>query len=414
MLYNSYSDELKTLIATTKDPFFGTDINIPKSTTRYWIKNHSPSNDSNLKLKIKIRDLENQARKMELKLKALSTTFEEYVPDMGKSFVPKAESKERILKAINQATEFLSLNEVLETTRISKSKYHRWRERKNNCCLEDYSRCPKISVAQLTQKEISKMKELFFDPNLSHFTLRTLSLYAQNIGQLYCSYQSWLKYTKKFGWRRPTEKIYRRRKLVGVQAKSPNQIWHMDVSIFKLPNSKPLYIQAVIDNYSKYVIGWNVSSHKRGSDSVKLIKDCFKGYNSLTSPTLYVDDGSENKSKQLDKLLLKKDIKKIIAQVDVHFSNSRVEVLFRSLKHNYLYKKSITSKKQLQEAVDFYVNEYNNRIPNVNFKGATPQQIYEGRWTEGDIEKRKQLMQLALSKRIQKNKSIQCKLKGVS
>ncbi|MBF0207760.1 MAG: transposase [Oligoflexia bacterium] len=70
-----------------------------------------------------------------------------------------------------------------------------------------------------------------------------------------------------------------------------------------------------------------------------------------------------------------------IAQIDVEFSNSMIEALFRSLKHHWLFRMHLNSKDNVQQAVDQYLDEYNNRIHHHALNGATPFEIFFGIWT---------------------------------
>jgi hypothetical protein len=71
-----------------------------------------------------------------------------------------------------------------------------------------------------------------------------------------------------------------------------------------------------------------------------------------------------------------------IAQIDVEFSTSMIEALFRSLKHRWLFIISITSFEALCRAVTEHLNDHNNRIPHYALGGAVPLEVFSGTWTE--------------------------------
>jgi hypothetical protein len=72
------------------------------------------------------------------------------------------------------------------------------------------------------------------------------------------------------------------------------------------------------------------------------------------------------------------NIKRIIAQVDVVFSNSMIEAWWRSLKHQWLYLNNLETADDIRRYVAFYANEHNTVIPHRAFAGQTPNEIYEG------------------------------------
>ncbi len=51
------------------------------------------------------------------------------------------------------------------------------------------------------------------------------------------------------------------------------------------------------------------------------------------------------------------------ASPDIHYSNSMIESLYRSLKNNYLYHQGINSIEDLARKADFYFREHNDVIP---------------------------------------------------
>ena len=77
-------------------------------------------------------------------------------------------------------------------------------------------------------------------------------------------------------------------------------------------------------------------------------------------------------------------IRKTIAQCDVTYSNSIVETLFRSLKHNHLYCVALRSFKEVKREVDFYFSEHNVHMPHSSFKGETPKERFLASWSDAD------------------------------
>jgi len=62
--------------------------------------------------------------------------------------------------------------------------------------------------------------------------------------------------------------------------------------------------------------------------------------------------------------------------VEVSFSNSMIEAFWRSLRHQWLYLHSLESFTQLEQLIDFYVNEHNTEMPRLAFGGQTPDEVY--------------------------------------
>ena len=93
--------------------------------------------------------------------------------------------------------------------------------------------------------------------------------------------------------------------------------------------------------------------------------------------SLIVDGGPENNNRMVEAYLETVTIKKLIARVDVTFSNSMIEAVNKILKYRYLFRTSIPDLEHLQDAVSSAVNDYNAR-PHYALRGLTPDEAYRG------------------------------------
>jgi len=76
--------------------------------------------------------------------------------------------------------------------------------------------------------------------------------------------------------------------------------------------------------------------------------------------------------------LLTACLHRVLAQVDVTFSNSMIEAFWRSLKHQWLYLNSLDSIERLRILVEFYVEQHNTQMPHAAFSGQMPDEMYFG------------------------------------
>ena len=73
-----------------------------------------------------------------------------------------------------------------------------------------------------------------------------------------------------------------------------------------------------------------------------------------------------------------KILERIIAQIDVTFSNSLIESWWRSLKHGWLFINHLDDLVTLRKLVEFDVTEHNQTMPHSAFSGQTPDEMYFG------------------------------------
>ncbi|MCX6124245.1 MAG: transposase family protein, partial [Proteobacteria bacterium] len=103
------------------------------------------------------------------------------------------------------------------------------------------------------------MQEFVTSPAFAHFSIRALSWLAKRTSSVFASATTWSRQIKANKWLRPRERLYPAKPKLGIRAITPNQLWHIDVTIVRLVNGAKAYLQAVIDNYSRYVLDWKVS-----------------------------------------------------------------------------------------------------------------------------------------------------------
>lgn len=95
-------------------------------------------------------------------------------------------------------------------------------------------------------------------------------------------------------------------------------------------------------------------------------------------PNLFADDGTGNQNKEVDSLVEAGRILRTLVQIDVEFSNSMIEALFRSLKYRWLCILSLPTFEAVCRAVEEYLTDHNNRIPHYALGGAMPFEVFSG------------------------------------
>jgi hypothetical protein len=125
-------------------------------------------------------------------------------------------------------------------------------------------------------------------------------------------------------------------------------------------------------------------------------------------PNVLVDSGCENINEKVDFLVDSGSISRTIAQIDIEQSNSMVEMLFHRMKHRYLFTILLSNFDALVKGTDFYLTESNTCIPHSALKGATPEEIITGSWTEEKKMELKEKIIAARQLRIETNKAVRC------
>ncbi len=83
-----------------------------------------------------------------------------------------------------------------------------------------------------------------------------------------------------------------------------------------------------------------------------------------------------------------------------------IEMLFHRMKHRYLYIFILSNFGSLAKGTEFYLTESNTCIPHPALKGATPEEIDTGSWTEEKKTELKEKIAAARQLRIETNKAV--------
>ncbi|RYZ82800.1 MAG: transposase, partial [Proteobacteria bacterium] len=253
-----------------------------------------------------------------------------------------------------------------------------------NFCEKRKTFCKRRHHTQLTEQELSTMKRYVMTKKYAHVSISSLHLLAQRKGKLFCSLDTWYKYVRIFEWKRPWQKSKKYRAYSGIKTKQINEIWHIDVTVVKVRPDIKLYIQAVIDNYSRYVLAWRVTKEINAENTVTTLKlakqNAAKIVKQSVKPTVMMDPGTENANFRVLNFLSSKNLSRLLAQVDVRYSNSMIESLFRMFKNNYFYHQRIDGIDDLVRKAYFYFTQHNNFIPLAVHQGGRPCEIYTSTW----------------------------------
>jgi transposase InsO family protein len=288
--------------------------------------------------------------------------------------LPDGNAKAKVLRAVDRCVEALPLKSALRLVRLSPARYHAWKLAKKRCELQDRSSCPRSRPTQLTPAEVSTIKEMVTASENRHMPLRTLALYAQRVGKVFASATTWAKLVRHRRWRRPRRRVYPEKPKIGVRATYPNEYWHVDTTVIRLLDDTKAYLHAVIDNFSRRILSWRLAERLEPNTTCEILKEA--GKNLDRTPTVVADAGVENVNGQVNQLIADGLLHRVLAQVEVSFSNSMIEAFWRSLRHQWLYLHSLESFTLLKQLIDFSVREHNTQMPHHAFVGQTPDEIY--------------------------------------
>ena len=240
--------------------------------------------------------------------------------------VPDGVTKRSILDAIAHATTAIPLAVALRVLRLSAARYHDWNRRQQDCSLDDHSSCSHTSPTQLTANEVSDMRDMVVSQDYRRMSLRSLALRAQRIAKVFASPSTWSRLVRDRGWIRPRHRVYPAKPKEGIRASKPNEYWHIDVTVIKLLDGMRTYLHAVIDNFSRRILAWRLAPRLEPQTTCLVLVEAAKNLpKNGDGATVIADSGIENVNGEVDDLFGLGQLHRILAQVEVSYSNSMIE-----------------------------------------------------------------------------------------
>ena len=382
----TYDYRIQEAICESGDRDLFPELNIPRSTIRSWIHRGTTdvvasgfADDERAELVAEIEKLRRRAALLGAVVALLIAMLRASKIKLDYERLPEGDAKRILLRAIKRARKVLPLNTALRITRLSPSRYHEWCRAEAGCDLDDQPSCPRVVPTRLTPNEVENMRRMVESDDHRHMSLRALALHAQRIGKVLASPSTWYRLVRTAGWRRPRVRVYPAKPKIGIRAKAPGELLHLDVTIIRLLDGTRAYLHGVIDNYSRRILSWTLEKRLGSGGTCQILREAVLALNDCPDhPIVVVDSGSENVNGAVDNLLNDEELTRVLAQVDVTFSNSMIEAFWRSLKHSWLYLHSLDNFAALRRLIEFYVITHNEVMPHSAFDGQTPNEMFFG------------------------------------
>ncbi|GHV60998.1 integrase [Bacteroidia bacterium] len=163
--------------------------------------------------------------------------------------------------------------------------------------------------------------------------------------------------------------------LKNLEVSHKNQVWAIDITYIPMQKGF-MYLFAIIDLYSRYVVGWNVSNTMNADWCV----DCIKTAVSLYGKPLIInsDQGSQFTSDVYTNYLKTNGIQISMDSKGRALDNIFIERLWRTVKYEYVYINPASDGVELWKGLDGYFRFYNTVRIHKSLGYCTPYKVYYG------------------------------------
>jgi putative transposase len=139
-----------------------------------------------------------------------------------------------------------------------------------------------------------------------------------------------------------------------------------------------MYLTAIIDWYSRYVISWEISNSLDVSFCTSILESALL----VSKPEIFnTDQGSQYTSNEFTSVLKSNQIKISMDGKGRALDNIFVERLWRTVKYESIYLNAPSSGTILWQQLNHYFYFYNNERPHQSLGYKTPASIYKAQKT---------------------------------
>lgn len=151
-----------------------------------------------------------------------------------------------------------------------------------------------------------------------------------------------------------------------------NQVWMVDITYLRMPNGF-MYLVALIDVYSRYVVSWSLSNTLDTRFCIDALKS---GLADALPEIINSDQGCQFTSDDWIDYLLEWGIKISMTGKGRCLDNIYIERFWRSFKREEFYLNEYGSVRELRNAISAYIDFYNRRRGHQSLGYKTPAEIY--------------------------------------
>jgi transposase InsO family protein len=344
----TYDHRLRELVQRTGDLQFATGLGVPRSTAVGWLSSEPLDvvtldvlDQSEVELQAEVLRLRGRILILANVIQLLLVLVRTFGLRFEWSRLPDGEARAAVLRAVQDAREVIPLPGVLRVLRLSPTRFHAWKRDAEACRPPGGAACPRRAPNRLTREDVATIKDMATSLEYRHVPTSRLAVLAQRLGRVVASASTWLSLIRERNWRRPRRRLHPEKPKIGLRTKAPNEAWHIDATVVRLLDGTKAYVHAVIDNFSRRILAFRVSDRLEVTSTVAVLEEAARraggADRGAKAPMLVVDGGVENFNGDVDAIVERGFLKRVLALADVHFSNSMIEAFWRGLKHQWLF-----------------------------------------------------------------------------
>ena len=155
----------------------------------------------------------------------------------------------------------------------------------------------------------------------------------------------------------------------------PNQVWALDISYIPMRKGF-MYLLAVMDVYSRYIVGWSLSNTMEADWVVEVLRNAVLVHGK--PDIINSDQGSQFTSDEYISYV--KSLETIRISMDGKgraIDNVYIERFWRTIKYDKLYLQELQTGRDVWRACEEFISYYNYRREHSSLDDNTPEYVYK-------------------------------------
>lgn len=156
-------------------------------------------------------------------------------------------------------------------------------------------------------------------------------------------------------------------------ATAPNRKWATDITQINIGSTK-LYLSPILDMFNGEIISYNISKSPNLEQVYDMLDKAFEKFDKLDGLILHSDQGWQYQNYGYRKRLEERHIVQSMSRKGNCLDNAMAENFFGIMKSELLYTQRFESEKEFINALEEYMEYYNNKRIKCRLKGKSPVQ----------------------------------------
>ena len=144
------------------------------------------------------------------------------------------------------------------------------------------------------------------------------------------------------------------------KANRPNEKWVTDITYLRTQEGW-LYLCAIMDLYSRKIVGWSMDQHLRSSIVCRALEQAIERQDPVEGLILHSDRGVQYASDEFRRLVSYYKIRQSMGRKGNCYDNAVIESFFHTLKVEQIYSENYHTREEAKRNIFYYIEVFYNR-----------------------------------------------------